>query len=130
MKSLVDIMKTKENVYHLNGAGEDEIKQAEDELALSFAQDYRDYLKSYSLLSYDSHELTGICDSKRLNVVDSTIREKSENAYIPDDMYLLEQVGVENSTIWQNSDGFVFEVLYQQEPRQIASSLIDYVEKY
>ena len=79
------------------------------------------------LATYGSHEFTGICDSTRLNVVDATKREREENEYIDDDMYLLEQIGVENYTIWQNTKGEVFGVCYKQQPKKISDSLEGYI---
>ena len=74
--------------------------------------------------------MTGICDSPRLNVVEATLREKAENPNVPDDMYLLEQVGIENLTIWQNSKGEIFEVPYKGVPKKIYESLIEYIDLF
>lgn len=128
MKRLEDILSTKHAVYHLDGCNEIDIVDAEERIGLTFAEDYIEYLKKFSLLSYDSHELTGLCSSTRLNVVDATLREKNENEFLDDDMYLLETVGVENMSIWQNSRGEVFEVMYKQKPKKIYDSLLDYIE--
>ncbi len=125
---LEEILKEKKNVYHLNGAEDNVISDAEDRLGLEFAPEYKDYLKTYGLLSVGAHELTGICPSKRLNVVDSTLREKEDNAAIPNDMYLVEYIGVENLTIWQNTKGEVFEVPYKGSPLKIYDSLADYIK--
>ncbi|MCR5061022.1 MAG: SMI1/KNR4 family protein [Saccharofermentans sp.] len=126
---LVEVLSRKEDVYHKDGVSDEAIHNAEAELSLQFAEDYRDYLKRFSLLSYDYHELTGLCDSPRLNVVMSTKREKQENELISPDMYLLEQIGVENLTIWQNTRGEVFEVPYKSNPIKICDSLIEYIER-
>ena len=125
-----ELLKDKKNVYHLDGAPISVIKQYEEKLELVFSDDYVEYLKAFSLLSYGIHELTGVCDSKRLNVVDATLREKKENELIPKGMYLIESVGVENLTIWQNETGEIFEVDYKAEPRKICDSLLEYIKMF
>lgn len=126
---LKDVLDKKDNVFHLEGSSDSAILQAEEALGLRFSDDYKMYLKQYGLLSVGSHEFTGICESTRLNVVESTLRERAENANLSDDMYLLEQIGVENMTIWQNSHGKIFEVKYLQPPKEICGSLLEYIER-
>lgn len=125
--SVKEIVMTKENVYHLEGVSDEEIIKAEEKLGLTFAEEYTTYLKEFGLLSYGVHELTGICKSIRLNVVDATIRERAENKNITDDMYLIEQIGVENMSIWQNSQGEIYEVAYGAIPQKIFDSLEEYI---
>ena len=129
MKALIDILQKKKNVFHNNGTDEKSVLSAEAALGLKFSDDYREYLLNFGILSYEGHEYTGICNSTRLNVVDATKREKEENNNLTDDTYLLEWVGVENMTIWQRSDGEVFEVPYKGKPKKIYDSLIAYLEK-
>ena len=125
-----DLLEKKNDVYHLDGAASKEITAIEETLGLKFAYDYKSYLSTYGLLSYDGHELTGICKSSRLNVLDSTKREKAENDAIMSNMYLLEYVGVENITVWQDSDGLVYEAEYKKPPVKICDSLCEYIEKF
>ena len=125
--SVKEIVMTKENVYHLEGVSDEEIIKAEEKLGLTFAEEYTTYLNEFGLLSYGVHELTGICKSIRLNVVDATIRERAENKNITDDMYLIEQIGVENMSIWQNSQGEIYEVAYGAIPQKIFDSLEEYI---
>ena len=124
---MISLFDTKENVYHLEGVSDEEIIKAEEKLGLTFAEEYTTYLKEFGLLSYGVHELTGICKSIRLNVVDATIRERAENLNIPAEMYLIEQVGVENMSIWQNSRGEIFETAYKAIPQKIYDSLEEYI---
>lgn len=128
--TISELLETKANVYHLDGVSVEQITEAENALGFSFSEDYVEYLKEYGLLSYGVHELTGICKSSRLNVVDATKREKADNSNIVDDMYLLEMIGVENLTIWQNSNGEIFEVAYKNTPKKICDSLVDYIERF
>lgn len=130
MNSLVTVLENKKNVYHKAGVDEKVLIDAETSLGLHFSNDYKEYLSNFGLISYESHELTGICESPRLNVVEATKREKAENEYLTEDMYLLEQLGVENLSIWQNTNGEIFEVPYKGKPRKIFDSLIEYIEKF
>lgn len=128
--SIIELLKSKQDFRHLDGVSTDEIDKAENELGLKFADDYREYLCQFALGAYDSHEFTGICKSPRLSVVSATKREKLENDNISDDMYLIEYVGMENYSIWQNTEGNVFGVPYMDVPKKIYDSLTEYIESH
>ena len=83
-KSVVKLLQTKESLYVFDAAAEKDILSAEKALALRFAADYREYVSAFGAASYCEHELTGICKSARLNVVDVTQDERrilTESSY-------------------------------------------------
>lgn len=61
-----------------NGRSEEEIEQAEMALRVSFAKDYRLYLEEIGLAFFDGHELTGLTNTARLNVIDVTKEYREE----------------------------------------------------
>jgi hypothetical protein len=112
------------NLVALKGVSNEEIEKAERSLSLSFAADYKAYLKKYGVISAQHIELTGIIASPRLNVVDITLSERQKNK-VPEDMYV-EDTGVEGIIILQNAKGAVFE-LQNNRTEKIHDSLSGYL---
>jgi hypothetical protein len=110
-----------------NGVGEDRISQAERELGLSFAPEYRVYLKLYGFASVKGLEFTGICASQRLNVVAVTKKLREENAALARDMYVIEDAGLEGVFVLQDEAGRVYELQANGAIKQIAESMIEYI---
>lgn len=129
MKRIIKVLNELEDFCSLPGVNDFEITDAESRLKLNFSKEYKDYLKEYALVSGDGHELTGICKSKRLNVVDVTIEEKKKNNLIPKDFYVVEKLDIDNIIIWQNEKGLIFESIDGREHKLIYSSLTDYLLK-
>ena len=111
----------------LAGVDAEQIDNAENALALRFADDYREYLLAFAIASSDGHEFTGICNSKRLNVVDVTIAAKNSNPSIPHDWYVLEEANIDGIIIWQNKTGSVFQTYPNRENVKIANSICEYL---
>ena len=115
-KSVVKLLQTKESLYVFDAAAENDILSAEKALALRFAADYREYVSAFGAASYCEHELTGICKSARLNVVDVTQDERQYNS-VPADWYV----------IWQATDGTVYRTCPGSEADKICDSLEEYI---
>lgn len=111
----------------LTGVSAEQIANAEKVLALHFAGDYREYLRAFGIASAGGHELTGICNSKRLNVADVTLAEKSITPSIPNDWYVLEEAGFDGIVIWQSSTGEVYQTHPCRETVKLANSICDYL---
>jgi hypothetical protein len=113
------------NLVALKGVSNEEIEKAERYLSLSFAADYKAYLKKYGVISAQHIELTGIIASPRLNVVDVTLSVRQRNK-VPEDMYVIEDTGIEGIIILQNAKGAVFE-LQNNRTEKIHDSLSGYL---
>lgn len=112
-----------------NGRIEEEITEAEGELGIPFAKDYRAYLKEIGLACFDGHELTGLTKTARLNVVTVT---KEQREYFDEatlSWYVIEEVGIDGIVIWQNSDGTVYAATPNSRAKIIANSLFEYISK-
>ena len=105
----------------------EDIDAAERELGLCFATDYREYIAAFGVASFAGHELTGVCKSKRLSVVDVTIEERSNTA-VPSDWYVLEQANIDGIVIWQASNGAVYQTAPNAKAKKICGSLAEYIE--
>lgn len=104
------------------------IKKAEEDLQVSFSQEYIDYVSEYGFITCRGHELTGICQAKRLNVVDVTQEERENNLEISNNLYVIEQTHIGNIVIWQDESGTIFRTDYQSQPKKIAESLREYLK--
>ena len=66
------IMSNLEDLRFLKPATEAEVTAAEKELGVIFAEDYREYVLKYGVISGRGIELTGVTSAKRLDVVTVT----------------------------------------------------------
>ena len=109
------------------GPSEEQIAQAERALSLRFAVDYRQYVRAFGAVSAAGHELTGICASRRLNVVEVTLSARAVQPAVPQDWYVLEEANIDGIVIWQSSAGEVFQTQPGAEPVKLAASICEYL---
>ena len=115
--------------FGLDGASHDAIERAEEKLGLVFAPDYRQYVSSYGVASANGHELTGITSADRLDVVYVTQAEKKIANAIDDTWYVIERVGIDGVTAWQDGKGDVFITIGGLHPKLVSSSLFGYLSQ-
>ena len=127
MDSIVDVITQQDNLFHLEGVSEQDILHAERELGLHFSKDYKEYLAKYGVVSFENHELTGICSFPRLDVVCVTKEERQFNTLVPVDYYVIEQASIDGIVVWQASDGKVYQTFPESKPVQIAESLSGFI---
>lgn len=127
MTDLLAVMRSKSGFVSLVGASEDQISAAESRLGVVFAQDYRQYLIEFGVASFVEHELTGICASPRLNVVDVTEGERGKCSDALSDWYVIEKLDIDDVSVWQSGTGQVFQMQPSLGPLLIADSLLDYI---
>ena len=126
MMDIVKMLQEQSDLYTLRGASDEAIKAAESELGLQFASDYRQYVAAFGAVSFKGHELTGVCNSKRLSVVAVT-KDERINTDVPSDWYVLEQANIDGIVLWQTSNGAVYQTAPDVEFRKICSSLTEYI---
>lgn len=129
MSDIATILPTLPNFVSLSGASDEAISKSESELEVTFAEDYLSYVTTYGAASVNSHELTGVCKSVRLNVVAVTEKERLKNTGIPSDWYVVEEANIDGIVIWQNADGVIFQAAPRCKPEKIAESLLEYITK-
>ena len=127
MADLINSLSSLPDFYSLTGASEEQIAQAERALSLRFADDYRQYVRAFGAVSAAGHELTGVCASKRLNVVDVTLSARAAQPAIPRDWYVLEEANIDGIVIWQSGAGEVFQTQPDAEPVKLAASIREYL---
>ena len=128
MTGIIQKLRDLSSFCSLAGVSAEQISNAEKTLALHFADDFREYLLAFGIASSDGHEFTGICNSKRLNVVDVTLAERRINPTIPQDWYVLEEASIDGIIIWQSGTGEVYQSQLGRESVKIADSFCDYLD--
>lgn len=126
MSNLINKMRNLPDFYSMSGAAKEEILIAEQELGMKFSKDYKEYVQAFGVISAGGHELTGICKSKRLNVVPVTISERENNPKVSADWYVIEQANIDGIIIWQSASGEIF----QTGPGSNCCKIADSLEKY
>jgi hypothetical protein len=125
MSDIITVIGSLKGLVSLQGASKDAVTAAEQSLGLSFAADYRTYLEKYGLISARHIEITGLAEPKRLNVVSVTLAERQKNQ-LPQDMYVVEDSGIEGVLILQNGIGEMYE-FQNRQTKKIYNSLADYL---
>ena len=111
------------NINCLTPATHEEIQYRENVLDLKFTSEYKEYLLKYGVLWFDDHEITGICNGKRLDVMVVTKDEKKLNPFVPNNWYVIETLDIDGIVIWQSPSGEI----YQSFPN---GTLIFYAESF
>jgi len=124
---LLSLINNQPYLYKGNQINIETIRYYEEEMRLSFSEDYKIYLCTFGFVTFEGHELTGICDIERLNVLSVTIEEKALNNNIPDNYYVIEQTHYDAIVIWQDQTGAVYQTAGDSEPVKIYDSLSDYI---
>ena len=111
----------------LTPASGTQITDAELQLRVSFADEYKDYLSAFGAIIADGIELTGIAKSEYRNVVELTKKEWELNPRVPHTMYVVENTCIDGIIIWQDTNGTVYQTSPNTDPKKIAQSLEEYI---
>jgi hypothetical protein len=127
MKNIIDVFKSFEDFVSINGASDEEIEKAQQALSVIFAEDYREYLRTFGAASANGHEFTGIIKSKRLNVVEATKNAKTKIPGVSKELYLIEDTGIDQILTWQDTAGKLYQTIGAGNPEMLKKSFADYV---
>lgn len=103
------------------------IANAEKELGLKFAREYKEYLGKFGSVLAEDVEITGIAKSKNRNVISVTQREWGLNPLVEHNMYVVENLAIDGIIIWQDETGNIFESVPNKTLKKVADSLADYI---
>lgn len=127
MNNIIEIISKLKSFRKRHPVDDKSINFSEKYLGIVFSEEYSKYVSSFGAVSWYGHELTGICNSPRLNVVDVTVYERNLNPDMPKDWYVIEQTGIDGIVIWQNQEGEIYQTQPYKEPVKIADSLVEYI---
>lgn len=129
MSRIIEVIEKLPDLIILKPVGTKAIENIEIELALRFAEEYKEYLQKFGAVMADNVELTGAAKSKSRNVVSVTKREWGANPLIQHTMYVVENVGIDGIIIWQDVSGSIYQSKPNHPADKIADSLADYLEE-
>lgn len=127
MTKIIQVIKSLSGLLPLKSATASQIADAELQLRVSFANEYKEYLGSFGAIMADGIELSGIAKSEHRNVVSLTKKEWELNSKVPHTMYVIENTCVDGIIIWQDTAGAVYRTDPNSEPQKIADSIEDYI---
>ncbi len=127
MSKIVELINSLPDMLPLKPATEVQITDAELQLRVRFADEYKEYLATFGAIMADGIELTGIAKSEHRNVVSLTKKERELNPKVPNTMYVIENTCVDGIMIWQDTEGVVYQTMPTSTPKKIASSLREYI---
>lgn len=126
---IVEVIKTTDGTIAGKGASEQEIRDAESELGLKFSKEYVDYLRAFGSVMLNSHFLTGISKATQMNVVVVTKHEREFNEAVPNNLYVIENTGLDGIIIWQDEKGNIY-LSSDSGIKKVCGSLVEYLKKY
>ena len=127
MSKIIETVKGLPNYSRVGKTSDAMINDSELLLGLKFANEYREYLAEFGAVSGVGIELTGIISVDYRHVVSATKQEWEFNLKVPRTMYVVENVYFDDIIIWQDADGSIYRTMPNAEPKQIASSLSEYI---
>lgn len=130
MKRIVEIINNLPDLLPLKPASDTQITDAELQLRVSFAEEYKDYLSAFGAIMADGIELSGIAKAEHRNVVALTKKERELNPKVPNTMYVIENTCVDGIIIWQDTKGEVYQTQPEMEPKKIADSMAEYISNH
>ncbi len=124
---IVNVVKSLPNLLSLTPATESQIEDAEKQLGLKFANEYKEYLAAFGSITATGIELSGIAKADYINVVSLTQESWELNPQVSHKMYVVENACVDGILIWQDSKGLIYQSKPNIKPTQIAKTLADYI---
>lgn len=123
----MESLQQKKGFMHLNGASDTQVSEAQTRLGLLFSADYAEYVRHCGAATFEAHELTGVCASPRLDVVTVTESNRKKNPTVPKDWYVIEELNMDDESIWQDGAGCIYAVFSGKPGIKIAESLSEYI---
>ena len=126
MSNIIEIIRSLPKFSGYKKPSSIEISDAEIQLCLRFADEYKEYLAEFGEASAKGIELTGIIDADYINVVRATKEKWALYPQIPHNMYVIEDATIDGIIIWQDGEG----IIYQSTPRTDAAKIADSLTEY
>lgn len=127
MENIVDKINKIEKVYHAKGCTIKQLKEAQNELGITFPEEFVDYVKAFGTISFFGTEWTGLNVESYLNVVDATKKERKINADFPTGCFVLENLAIDGLLTVVDEEGHVYSVQYDKKI-PLCNSISEYLE--
>lgn len=128
MSTIIEKIKKIDKLYQAKGCTTKQIKEAQDELGLTFSDEYINIMKEYGAISFYGTEWTGLNVDEYLNVVSVTKQEREMNDAFPADCFVIENQGIDGLIVIANEDGQVFSFQFSKVEK-IHDSIESYLDE-
>lgn len=130
-KTICEFLESYEDFSGFKPVPIEKIREAEEQLNLKFTDEYVECLLKYGSVSVEHIELTSVTESAYLSVVRKTLmmREFADGDMIPDDAYVVEDLGIDMMMAWQDSTGAIYLSYPYNGLEKVADSLGEYIEE-
>ena len=125
--NIIELIKEKDELSTYSPATSDFVKKAAKELKVEFSKEYVEYITTFGIAIFEGHELTGICDGKRLDVVRNTVEQRKLNPFVPLNWYVIECLNIDGIVIWQDESGKIHQTFPNGATKSISKSLVEYL---
>lgn len=127
-REMIDFLAKLDDLFYMDKPTPEDVEKAQNDLGLRFAEDYKTYVSVGGAICGGGIELTGVTRFDRLNVVKVTQKERLINSLIPDDMYVVEVIGIDGMIVLQDVSGTIYTAQPYLPPKKLFDSLIEYIE--
>lgn len=125
---IIELIKEKTDLITYSSVTLECINEVEKNLQVTFSKEYVKYVTTFGVAIFEGHELTGICDGKRLDVVHNTVEQRRLNPFVPSNWYVIECLDIDGVVIWQDEAGKVYQTLPSGNAVLIGESIVEYLE--
>ena len=105
----------------------DMIADAEKELGISFADDFKDFLQAIGGCMCFGHEIKGITHDPNFDVIYATKEIRKSIDLVPHSWYVVEDTHMDGIVILQDKNGVIYQMSPNTMPTRIAKSLEHYI---
>jgi len=126
--NIISTIKSLRGLRSLTPATNDEIAEAEKQLALLFCEDFKQYLSEFGAIYSEEVELKGIAKTKGYNVVEFTNMVREVSPTIPKDFYVVSETEYNHIVICQNEKGLIYEWRNNDNAVYVSPSLAQYIK--
>ena len=127
-EEIICFMGKLDNLFYMGMPTPEDVEEAQNELGVRFAKDYNACVTVGGVICGGGIELTGVTEFDRLNVVKATQRARRINKLIPNNMYVVEDVGIDGMVVLQDESGTIYTAQPYLAPKKLFNSLIEYIE--
>lgn len=129
-ENIFDVISDLKCVRFLSPACESDISNAEKKMGIRFAEEYKKYTMVYGAIYNKEFEITGVCDSPKMDVMAVTLHKRLKDPNFPGDMYVVEDTGAEDLLVLQNQEGKIFSYIPELPPQQMFDSMAEFLEDF
>ena len=129
MSTLVEKIKEHPQIFHSSRGKMVRVWEAEDQLGLTFPEEYEAYLCHFGAIGFGSVEWTGINVDPELNVVRVTRRAREEAESFPAGCFVLRVSDAEGRMVVCSETEPILALQEGSGPEQICEGLVSYFER-